>query len=76
MNIEVRILLIPIDEHDRRGFAEKIESNVYFSSELSTAIPNDVNVFSLTDFMDLCNNQEIDLEQYWVSYIWVRNDEK
>lgn len=28
--------------------------------------------FELTDFMDACNNQEIDLENYWVTYVKVK----
>lgn len=72
MNIEIRILLIPIDEYDRKRFAENIENNVYTIEELGTAIPNDIDIVNLSDFMDLCNNQVLDLEQYWISYIRVQ----
>jgi len=76
MNIETRILLIPIDEHDRRGFAENVENNLYDIHQLETAIPNDIDIITLSDFMDLCNNQMIDLEQYWISYIRYDKTEK
>ena len=76
MNIETRILLIPIDEYDRRGFAEKVENNLYDIHQLETDIPNDIDIITLSDFMDLCNNQMIDLEQYWISYIRYDKTEK
>ena len=72
MNTEIRILLIPIDRHDRRGLAERIENNLYDIHELETAIPNDVDIVALHDFMDLCNDQVIDLEKYWISYIRIQ----
>jgi hypothetical protein len=28
-------------------------------------------VLALTEFMDLCNDQQIDLGEYWISYITV-----
>ena len=76
MNTEIRILLIPIDEYDRRGFAENIENNLYDIHQLETAIPNDIDIVTLSNFMDLCNNQMIDLEQYWISYIRYNKEEK
>lgn len=72
MTIETRILLIPIERHDRRGFAERVENNLYDIKELETAIPNDVDIVALHDFMDLCNDQMIDLENYWISYIRIQ----
>jgi hypothetical protein len=75
MNIEIRILLYPIDKYDRRTEAEFVENNVYNIHQLETAIPNDVDIVTLSDFMDLCNNQMLDLEQYWVSYIRYNKEE-
>lgn len=69
MSIEIRMLLFPIDKYDRRNDAEFIENNVYDLHQLETAIPKDVDIVTLSDFMDLCNSQMLDLEQYWVSYI-------
>ena len=75
MSIEIRILLYPIDKYDRRTEAEFVENNVYNIHQLETAIPNDVDIVTLSDFMDLCNNQMLDLEQYWVSYIRYNKEE-
>lgn len=75
MNTEIRILLFPINEYDRRADAELMENNVYNIHQLETAIPNDVDIVTLSDFMDLCNNQMLDLEQYWISYIRYNKEE-
>ena len=75
MNTEIRILLFPINEYDRRRDAELMENNVYNIHQLETAIPNDVDIVTLSDFMDLCNNQMLDLEQYWISYIRYNKEE-
>ena len=69
MSEEIRVLLYLVDEHDRRKDAEHIENNLYSIHLLETVIPIDVEVYTLSDFMDGCNNQEINLELYWVSYI-------
>jgi len=65
---QIRVLLYPVSNYDRRD-AEHIENNDITINKLETLIPNDVGVSKLTDFMDLCNNQELNLEEYWVSYI-------
>lgn len=75
MNTEIRILLFPINEYDRRRDAELMENNVYDIHQLETAIPNDVDILTLSDFMDLCNSQMLDLEQYWISYIRYNKEE-
>jgi len=31
----------------------------------------EVMVYRMTDFMDECNDQNIELEQYWVSYVYL-----
>jgi len=66
MSTEIRILLFPIIKYDRRSDAEFVENNVY-----DTLIPfdDDVLVYTLNDFSSLCNDQEFDIESYWVSYI-------
>lgn len=65
----IRVLLYPIDNHDRRTDAEHIENNGYTIDELMSGLPNDVSVLTLSEFMDLCNNEEFNPDSYWVSYI-------
>lgn len=59
---------MPIDFFERRE-AENIED-----TKLSTNKFDDINlrgglVYPIEDFTEACNNQEIDLDKYWVSYI-------
>ena len=65
----IRVLLYPIGNHDRRTDAEHIENNGYTLVELETVLPNDVQVYTLSQFMDLCNDEEFNPDSYWVSYI-------
>jgi hypothetical protein len=65
----IRVLLYPMDNHDRITDAEYIENNGYTLEELETVLPNDVSVLTLSEFMDLCNNEEFNPDSYWVSYI-------
>jgi hypothetical protein len=74
MSEEIRVLLYPVDNYDRRKDAEFIENNLYSIHLLETLVPTDVEVYTLSDFMDGCNNQEINLELYWVSYIRLKNE--
>lgn len=68
------IVLIEIKsvEFDRT-FAERIENNVYESvgSFLGKYPDLDCLVFSLSEFMDAANDQEIDLENYWITVVKV-----
>ena len=65
---QIRVLLYPVSGHDRRD-CENIENNGYAVNESDMVLPNDVLSYTLSDFMDACNNQEIELESYWVTYI-------
>jgi hypothetical protein len=67
---EVRVLLYPVDDYDREQ-AEDMENKAYTMEELKRVLPEDVISYSLADFMNECNDQEIELEGYWLSYIRV-----
>ena len=69
MTTEIKMLLFPIDKYDRRNDVEFIENNYYTLDELETKIAKDIVVLSLSDFQDLCNDQEFDIENYWVTYV-------
>lgn len=64
----VRILLFPVSDYDRKRDAEFIENNNYDIHQLE-ALPNDVQVYELSEFMDLCNNEEFVINDYWVTYV-------
>jgi len=71
---ETLILLFEINFFDKKD-AENIENNTYNADQLlqilDMAIDKEttIGVYSLSDFMGLCNNQEINLEDYWITYI-------
>jgi hypothetical protein len=67
---QIRVLLYPINTADyERHDAENIEGSVYTIEEIEMVLPDDVEYYTLSEFMDKCNNEEIELDNYWVSYI-------
>jgi len=78
--MSVRVLLFPVDEYDRRTLAESIENKTYNTKAgingLYNSLPTDSLVYELTEFMDACNNQEIELEGYWLTYVNIIEDKK
>lgn len=74
MSIRVRILLLPIDKYDRRSHAEFFENTLFDEHQLKNEIPEDVTIMTLSEFMDLCNDEELNLDKYWVSYIRYTKD--
>ncbi len=65
----IRVLLFPVRGDKDRKEIEYIEDSEYTVEELETVLSNNVLSLTLTDFMDACNNQDIKLDYYWVTYI-------
>ncbi len=74
----VIILINVVGFSDGRKVAEYIENGDYNSvEEIIEAIKKEgspdglflYKILELTDFMDECNNQEIELENWWISYV-------
>ena len=63
------IVMLPIDKFDRRRDAEHLENNTLNKVQVQEWRDKGAAVLALTEFMDLCNDQEIDLGGYWISYI-------
>lgn len=71
------VILISVDDFSNgRKIAENIE-NVLFNTpddilrKVREKEDGFVAIYPITDFMDACNNQEIELEGVWVSYAQV-----
>ena len=68
------IILLAVDFRyfNGRRILENLE-NVYYPStdSLKNAYPKNAIIWELSDYMDACNNQEIDLEQFWIGYAHV-----
>ena len=63
------IVMLPIDKFDRRRDAEHLENNTLNEIQVQEWRDKGAAVLRLTEFMDLCNDQEIELGGYWISYI-------
>lgn len=61
--------MLAIDKFDRRKDAENIENNTMDQIQINELRSRGAAVLALTEFMDLCNDQQIDLGGYWISYI-------
>jgi len=67
--MEKMIVMLPIDKFDRRRDAEHLENNTLNQVQVQEWRDKGAAVLRLTEFMDLCNDQEIELGGYWISYI-------
>ncbi len=68
MKTEIRILLFPVNDYDRKDDVEVIKNVTWTISDLETLSDNVLD-YSLSDWTDACNDQEVDLENYWLTYI-------
>ena len=71
---KVKIVLLPVDDYDRRKHAEAYENAVFENhDEARKVFGENAGIYEMTTFMDSCNDQEINLELYWVTYITITN---
>jgi hypothetical protein len=63
------IVLLPIDEKPNgREYLESIENEVFDIME----IPDCLEYFTLSEFMDKFNNEEVEQNGFWLGYIQVK----
>ena len=74
MSVQTVIILISVDDFtDGRKIAESIE-NILFNTpddilrKVRAEEDGFVAIYPITDFMDACNNQEIELGGMWISH--------
>lgn len=71
------VILISVDDFtDGRKISENIENMLFNTPDdilrkVREKEDGFVAIYPITDFMDACNNQEIELEGVWVSYAQV-----
>jgi hypothetical protein len=71
------VILISVDDFSNgRKIAENIENTLFNTPDdilrkVRKGEDGFVAIYPITDFMDACNNQEIELEGVWVSYAQV-----
>jgi len=68
------ILVLPITKFDRKDHAQLFENTTYHSiKEFKAFLGEDgFELYKLSDFVDLCNNEEFNPAQYWLSYIYLK----
>ncbi len=70
---KVRIVLLPIKEYDRRRTAEAYENAVFETHDDAIKVFGETaGICELTTFMEMCNDQELELEKYWITYITIK----
>jgi len=62
------IVLMPIEGCERK-LAEQIENCLLCDAQINEMRIDGAMFLEPTVFMDMCNDEEIDLNEYWVSYI-------
>ncbi len=80
-NREALIVLLSVDgESADRKDAEKIEGmflgdrtirEVWKELTLRFELKTDTRVYNLSDFMDMCNNEEFYQQDWWLTYVYV-----
>jgi hypothetical protein len=68
------VALLNINDFDRRKDAETIEGTQCNHDKIKELLDRKAILMDISTFMDSCNDQEIDLEQYWVSYVYFNNN--
>lgn len=77
MKKHLMVVLIQVDDFPNgRKTAENIQSqNFKTTNDVLSKVREEgdgyVAIYPISDFMDACNNQEIELEGVWVSYVYV-----
>jgi hypothetical protein len=68
-----KIILLPVMGYERK-LTEKHEDAEFASHEEARKVfGDDAGIVELTTFMDMCNDQEITIEEYWVGYIKIKD---
>lgn len=71
-NTQMWMILGEVDRVDRKVL-EDMENQVYTCNELSDhCCINKLRLEKMSDFCDLLNNQELDIENFWVTYVHIQ----
>jgi hypothetical protein len=69
---QILVVLLPVDNYSRDDHAEAYENGVFESREAIFKLWPGALVYTLSDFMDECNDQELNMELYWLTYIRIK----
>lgn len=62
-----KVLLFPVDEYDRWEQLEDLDENELL--ELAHEDDESVMEYSLSEFQNECNDEEIDLNGWWIYFV-------
>ena len=69
------IILIPVENSNARKICERIEATIVnedVDNEINDLNDVEYDMYPISDFMDLSNNQDINLENYFITYIYIK----
>lgn len=80
MKTTLLIVLLPVAKFDRKWHAEHYENCTFNSiDEFESTLYSDIShapgyeIYNLSDFMDLCNDEYFFPDNYWLSYVYLEN---
>ena len=70
---DIRIVLtsVDIEEGNGRKVSELLEGTILSKEDLYNL---KADVYSLSDFVDLCNDQCFNVDEYWVTYVIIKEN--
>ena len=71
----VVIVLFPISQYDRKDVVEAYENALFEDIQEVKDVFKKARVMELTDFMDLCNDEDELIGTNWIGYVRVKNVE-
>jgi hypothetical protein len=75
MKTFIILLYVSKERPDVREKAESIENFTFNNYEELQEVLKDYGFigYDLSDFMDLCNNEEFEVDEYFISYVHINN---
>ena len=71
----VKVVLLDVDKYDRKETAEAYENAVFKTyKEAREVFGEEAGIYDMSTFMNACNDQDIYLEGYWLTYITITEE--
>ena len=73
--MNTHFILIPVEESNARKICERIEATIVeedVDNEINDLSDVSYEMYPISDYMDMLNNQEINIENYFVTYIYIK----
>lgn len=73
--MNTHFILISVENSNARRICERIEATIVendVDNEINELLGVDYEMYPISDYMDMLNNQEINIENYFVTYIYIK----